>query len=582
MKHRARNLAVSVLLVLSLVVSACTSNNESTNNANNGNSQGGSSDSGATSEPVSPEELYLGKYDPAIDVSTVRILSPTVKFANGETIDDNVWYQEYANKLGIKLTNEWTMVGDEPGGQGEQKMNVSIASGDLPDIVPLNASQLRQLADAGKLADMTEIYEKYASPFTKEVMTSSGLEALGSATFDGKLLAIPAPTSKIDQAQMIWIRADWMEKLGLEAPKKMDDVFQIMDAFVNQDPDGNGKKDTYGMAMDKDLYGFFDGLEGFFNSYHAYPRQQGKGNWVKTADGSYEFGSIQPEVKTALAKLQELYKKGYIDPEFGVKDWNKEKELIVSGKIGLWFGSMSAPLVAQDIKNNNPNAELLPFPLVSSDGNLVKAQVPGINLKTPQYLAVTKDAKHPEALLKMINLYFEVTNGKMYKQEEVDKLATSPVDGIERWMYSIYTAEPEKNLTTHRLMKQIFTSKEKTETDVSVEQMGAYRSVKKFIDGDKMETIDWALNRVFSPEDSSFNVIDNYDKNGQLLPNAFNQVMTETMVKRDSTLLKQELQTFTQIILGEPLDTFDTFVENWKKLGGVEMTKEVNELMNAK
>lgn len=573
MKKRRGLLAVSSLLVLSLAVTAC-----STNNVNDGSKE----EATPAPESTNPEDRYLGKYEEPIEVSTVRILSPSVKFVGDETIDTNVWYSEYANKLGIQLKNKWSVVGDEPGGQGEQKMNVSIASGDLPDIVPLNASQLRQLADAGKLADLTEIYEKYASTHTKEVLTSSGPEALQSATFDGKLLAIPAPTSKIDQAQMIWIRADWMKKLGLQPPKTMDDVFKIMDAFVNQDPDGNGKKDTYGMAMDKDLYGFFDGLEGFFNSYRAYPRQQGKANWIQAEDGSLAFGSIQPEVKTALGKLQELYKKGYIDPEFGVKDWNKEKELVVSGKIGLWFGSMSAPLVLQDLKNADPNADIKAYPLVSTDGQPAKAQVPGINLKTPQYLAVTKDAKHQEALLKMINLYFEVTYGKTYTQEQVDKLATSPVDGVERWMYSIYTAEPEKNLNTHRLMKQIFTSKEKTEADVTVEQMGAYRSVKKAVDGEKMETIDWALNRVFSPEDSSFNVIDNYDKNGLLLPSAFNQVMTETMTKRDSTLLKQELQTFTQIILGEPLDSFDTFVDNWKKLGGDEMTKEVNELMNAK
>ncbi|WP_245599980.1 extracellular solute-binding protein [Paenibacillus harenae] len=580
MKKRRGLLAVSSLLVLSLTVSACSSNNDAVNDTSKeGN---GNAETTPVTESANPEDLYLGKYEEPIEVSTVRILSPSVKFTGSETIDNNVWYTEYANKLGIKLTNEWSVVGDEPGGQGEQKMNVSIASGDLPDIVPLNASQLRQLADAGKLADLTELYEKYASPKTKEVMTSSGPEALASATFDGKLLAIPSPTSKIDQAQMIWIRTDWMKKLGLEAPKTMDDIFKIMDAFVNQDPDGNGKKDTYGMAMDKDLYGFFDGLEGFFNSYHAYPRQQGKANWVQAEDGSLEFGSIQPEVKTALGKLQELYKKGYIDPEFGVKDWNKEKELVVSGKIGLWFGSMSAPLVLQDLKNADPNADLMPFPLVSIDGQAAKAQIPGINLKTPQYLAVTKGAKNPEALLKMINLFFEVTYGKTYTQEQVDKLSTSPVDGIERWMYSIYTAEPEKNLTTHRLMKQIFTTKEKTEADVSVEQMGAYRSVKKAVNAEKMETIDWALNRVFSPADSSFNIIDNYDKDGLLLPSAFSQVMTETMTKRDSTLLKQELQTFTNIILGEPLDSFDKFVENWKKLGGDEMTKEVNELMSSK
>jgi putative aldouronate transport system substrate-binding protein len=578
MKKRGGMLAATSLLVLSLAVSACSSNNESVNNA----SKEENANAAATpaQESTNPEDLYFGKYAEPIEVSTARIISPSVKFTGEETIDDNVWYKEYENKLGIKLTNKWTVVGNEPGGQGEQKMNVSIASGDLPDIVPLNASQLKQLADAGKLADLTEVYEKYASPMTKDFLTQSGPAAMGSATFDGKLLAIPAVSSTLNNAPMVWVRQDWLDKLGLDSPETLDDVFNIMDAFVNQDPDGNGKKDTYGMAMDKDLYGFFDGLEGFFNSYHAYPRQQGGGNWVKKDDGTIAFGSIQPEVKTALSKLQELYKKGYIDPEFGVKDWNKEKELIVSGKIGLWFGNMPAPLVLQDLKNNDPTAELQAFPLMSNDGQPVKAQVQSIALAAPMYLAVSKNAKHPEALLKMVNLFFEVPYGQSYTVEQSDKLNTSPVDGIERWMYSIYTAEPEKNLNTHRLVKDIIAGK-KPESELNNEQKSAYRAVKKQIDGEKMETIDWAFNRVFGPQDSAFAIIDSYVNNDLLMRNAFDQIMTETMTKRDATLLKLELQTYTKIILGESLDNFDTFVANWKKLGGDEMTKEVNELMNA-
>jgi len=577
MKKRSSLIATSVLLVTSLLVGACSNNNEPA--SNKGNS--GTANATQATENQTPEQLQLGKYDPPIELTTVRILSPSVKFVGDETIDNNVWYDEYASKLGIKLTNEWTVVGDETGGKGEQKLNVSISSGALPDIVPLNATQLRQLAEAGKLADLTEIYEKYASPITKGVLTSSGPEALESATFGGKLLAIPAPTSKIDQAQMIWIRTDWMEKLGLEAPKTMDDVYKIMDAFVNEDPDGNGKNDTYGMALNKDIYSFFGGVEGFFNGYHAYGRQDGKGNWVQKDDGTIEFGSIQPEVKTALGKLQELYKKGYIDPEFGVKDWNKEKELIVAGKIGLWFGTMPAPLILQDLKNNDPNADIQPFALVSVDNEPAKAQIPGINLKSPQYLAVSSKSSNPEALMKMINLFMEASYGTSYTQEQIDQLSTNPVDGVERWMYSIYSAEPEKNLNTHRVVKQVING-ELDPSVVTSEQMGAYRSVKKAVDGEAMETIDWALNGVFGVENSSFSIVDYYDQNGLLLPSTFSQVMTDTMTKRDATLLKLELETFTKIIIGESLDSFDTFVENWKKLGGDEMTKEVNELMSGK
>ncbi|MGG4145302.1 extracellular solute-binding protein [Paenibacillus algorifonticola] len=581
MRNKAGILALSSVLALSLVVSACSSNNTNeSSSSNKSNSQSGTSNTGTTpaNESTNPEDLYLGKYEPAIDVSTVRILSSTVKFPEDQTIDKNLYYDEYTKKLGINLKNEWTVTGDEPGGQGEQKMNVSIASGDLPDIVPLNASQLRSLADAGKLADLTEIYEKYASPLTKQVLTSSGTTALDSAKFDGKLLAIPATTSSVDLAPLVWIRTDWLKKLNLQPAKTMDDVFNIMDAFVNQDPDGNGKKDTYGMAMNKDLYGFFGGLEGFFDSYHAYARQDGKGNWVKDADGNLVFGSIQPEVKNALGKLQELYKKGYIDPEFGVKSWDKEKELVVAGKIGLHFSTMSTPLIIQDIKKNDPNADWQAFPLVSVDDQPAKPQVPAISLKTPQYFAVTKDFKNPEALIKMINLFMEITYGTSYTKEENKQL--NGYKDYESWMWGIYSAEPEKNLNTHRLIKEIVNGSKK-ESDLMTEQTFAYERSRDYLAG-KREVLDWAFYRIFGPEESAFSVVDGYVNNNLLMRNGFDQIMTDTMVKRDSTLLKLELETFTKIILGDSLDSFDTFVKNWKKLGGDEMTKEVNELVKSK
>lgn len=577
MRKRSKALAVPILLALSLAVSACNSNgNTATNNA----SQASATNSDIAQESQNPDDLYFGKYNPPIDVSMVRILSSAVKFQEGETIDNNIWYKEMEERLGIKLKNDWAIVGDEPGGRGEQKMNVSIASGDLPDIVPLNAAQLRQLATAGKLADLTEIYEKYASPVTKDLMDQAGPAPMASATFDGKLLAMPVVTGTIDGAHLIWVRTDWLKKLGLEPPKKMDDVFTIMDAFTNQDPDGNGKNDTYGMAMNKDLYGFFTGLEGFFNGFHAYPRFGGLANWIEDDKGNLIFGSIQPEVKTALGKLQELYKKGYIDPEFGVKDWAKEKELIVSGRIGLFFGSMPAPLVMNDVMKNDPNADWQAFPLVSNDGQPARPQIAGISLSNPQYLAVTKGAEHPEALMKIINFKTEIAYGTKYSKEDYLRL-NGDGTGFEKWMYHPYWVEPaKKNLNQYLSIKDVLAGK-KDASQLNSETT----STLDFITKHKAGTGDafaWGIYRIFAPEDSSFSVVDRYVNENLLKPNAFNEIQTETMTKRDTTLQKLELETFTKIILGDTLDNFDKFVENWNKLGGAQMTEEVNEWYKSK
>jgi putative aldouronate transport system substrate-binding protein len=573
-KQRMRNLAVSVLLIISLFVSACSNG---TSTSSQSNSQVGAPNTEETegAESSNPDDLYFGKYEPAIEVSTARILSSAVKFKDGDTIDNNIWYKEMEEQLGIKLKNEWTVVGEQPGGQGEQKMNVSIASGKLPDIVPLNAAQLRQLAKAGKLADLTEVYEKYASPVTKKILEDAGPAPIASATFDGKLLAMPVVTGTIDGAAMVWVRTDWLKKVGLEGPKTMDDVYKIMDAFVNQDPDGNGKKDTYGMAANKDLYGFFTSLEGFFNGYHAYPR-----NWIDNGSGNLVFGSIQPEVKAALGKLQELYKKGYIDPEFGVKDWGKEKDLIVNGKIGLFFGTMPAPLVMVDVKQNDPKADWQAFPLVSNDGQPARPQIAGIALSTPQYLAVTKGAEHPEALMKIINLKTEISYGTKYTKADLDRTSGAGT-GIEMWMYHPYWVEPpRKNLDNYLALKDALAGK-KDSSELTAESQGTLEELKQYLQGTEDAHI-WAIGRVFGPEDSSFSVMDKYVNENLLLPNAYTEILTDAMVKRDTTLLKLELETFSKIINGDSLDSFDKFVEDWKKLGGDEMTKEISDWKNSK
>lgn len=97
------------------------------------------------------------------------------------------------------------------------------------------------------------------------------------------------------------------------------------------------------------LGGGFGGLRGFFNAYGAYP-----GIWVEK-DGQLAYGAIQPECKTALAALHDMYEKGYIDTEFGVKDSTKAGEAAAAGKCGFTFGQQWLSLTPfQSCKDNDP------------------------------------------------------------------------------------------------------------------------------------------------------------------------------------------------------------------------------------
>ncbi|MBB3114496.1 putative aldouronate transport system substrate-binding protein [Paenibacillus phyllosphaerae] len=564
-----KNVAAASLLCLSLVVSAC-SNNGDGNQANPSNDKAANSqttgDEANTSagNATSEADPQFGKYEPGIELTTVRVIDE-LKFASGETIDSNQWTRTLEERLGIKVKNNWVVKKD----QGQEKMNVTLASGDLPDIFGVNATQLKQLAEAGEIYDLTELYEKYASPLVKEFAeaTTNGLAA---STFDGKLMAFPAGNATIDNAPILWIRKDWLTKLSLPEPKTMDDVIRIADAFTNQDPDGNGKKDSYGLALNKTLFwtnggGSFGILEGFMNGYHAYPQ-----SWIKDPGGNLVYGSIQPEMKTALAKLQEMYKNGLIDKEFGVKDEVKEAELASAGRLGMGYGQMWNTLFPlTDSRKNDPAADWQAYPIVSVDSTSASPQTPASSISN--YYVVRKDAEHPEALFKMLNLFGELqfdpkTPKEVWQQH-------SKVDGIEVWQYFPFAVgRPDKNLTIHHNVVAALENKDASA--LNPEELDAYNNSLAMQEGTGDAT-NWSYDKVFGKA-GSFSVIDKYVTEKLIKSSEYYAAPTATMTDKNATLLKMELETFTKIIMGASVDEFDKFVSDWKKLGGDQITDEVN------
>ncbi|MEC0333811.1 extracellular solute-binding protein [Paenibacillus macerans] len=555
---------LSVIVLASLMLAACSGGG---GDGANGDPGGASKDN--QNQASAADDGPLGKYDPAIEVSFVRDLSDVVEnnvlgVLKGETIDNNRWTQLYEDELGIKIKYDWVVKGSPTSDQYLQKINVTLASGDLPDVIPVNATQLKQLADSDQIEDMTELYEKYASPFTKKVLSEEGTSVFDAATFDGKLMAVPQLESSMERAMYIWIRTDWLDKLGLKPPKTMADVLAISKAFTEGDPDGNGKQDTFGLGVTKDLWGGAMGLEGFMAGYDAYPNI-----WVEDASGKLVFGSTQPEVKKALQVLQDMAKNGQIDQEFGVKDGGKVSEQISAGKIGMEYGEQWNSIWPLQLnRDNDPNAQWQAFPIVSESGETPK--VP-LKFSTTRFFAVKKGAAHPEAVIKMFNLHLEKNWGET---AEFDKYFAPP-EAESVWQLSPVTPYPvKKNVDAFRAIDAARKAGDFStltgEAKTIQEKLEAYASGSS--DGFAL----WGWERIYG-EEGSMGIADHYDKNNQFLREKFVGAPTPTMVERKATLEKLQNEVFVKIILGDPIDKFDQFVADWKKLGGDQITQEVNE-----
>ncbi|PUA37877.1 ABC transporter substrate-binding protein [Paenibacillus elgii] len=546
MKKTTKTLSFAAL-AMSLAVTACSSNaNESENKADNAAS---------------------GQGNGVIEVSTVSPSDQYLKFDEGENFTKNAVYDAYEKDIGVKVTNKW--VADTS--QFKEKVKITIASGDLPDFFPVNATQLKELTEADMIMDLTEVYDKYATDETKKYLTMDGGMQMKTAMFDNKLMAIPNTYNPYNY-QFLYVRTDWLKKLNLPEPKTMADMMTIAEAFKTKDPGGTGK--PYGLAISKNPFNIETGVTGlraFLNGYHAY-----ENIWIEDGKGGLVNSDIQPQVKQALAALQDMFKKGLIDPEFAVKDAEKEAELIYSNGIGMVYGASWTPaqLVKGAVKDGKVVQEWGAFPIPTVDSNPALSQ---IGLGVDEYYVVSKKAKHPEGVIKLLNQWIAVDNHPTEEQKVYEFGKDRKEKGNNYWLINPLRVGKQIDNNGEVLPKAI--ANKDTSILESKDQKTRYERALKYVNGD---TSMWWEYLISGPN-GVYSLIPAIQKNKQYLQNKFYGAPTPTMAERQEILLKKRDEVYFKIIMNQvSVDEFDKFVEEWKKLGGDAMTKEVNEWYKTK
>ena len=526
-----------------------------------GTSKGGASD-GSTEDGM-------------VELTYMHKLNGTEKYVGDDDINNNVWTRCYQDDLGIKLNYTIAAAGDDY----TQKLTMAIASNELPDLMDLPPEEFSELANAGMLADITDSYEKDASDLLKQTIEVDGGIQLASAKVDGKLYGLPQLSAADGTCDLLWIRTDWLENLGLKAPTTMDELIEVAKAFRYNDPDGNGQDDTWGIGFQKAIVSE-DGAspgsyEGFFAAYGAYAKA-----WVKGDDGKITYSGINNGIKDALTQLNQMYEDGLIDPEFGVKDTVKLGEDISAGKVGMFYGLEGMPWGAcKSNIENNPEAEWQCYPIVSATDEPAK---PITYVRISRYYAANAKCEHPEALVKIANVFQDKINSLDSTEETLNTFGVDPETGINFAEYAAFGMDPaiQKCNTYYKEIKDTLEGNSKIE-DIHPEAARYYNVIKTYIDGgmDKASnSLGWNYYKFIGPEGSWNTIINDYKANDKLVQSAFFGAPTPTMSTNLVSMDKLQSETFVNIIMGtQKPETFDDFVKQWKEMGGDTITDEVNE-----
>ena len=532
---------------------------------------GGKAEGGATSAAKAGDPF--GRYDTAVTMNIGKQVDPNFKYPEGDGPENNIYSRYLLKTLNVDVKNAW-----QAGSQSDyfQKINLSIAANDLPDGLGIVTSQhLKAMVNAGELADLTDAFNQYASPAIKSMFDKSEGQAMGAVTFGGKMYAIPNIAVPEDAYHVTWIRKDWLDKLGLQPPKTLDDLEAIAKAFVDKDPGGNGPGNTVGISGPQNggkLYATFIestsdafGFDPVFGAFHAYPAF-----WLKGADGKAIYGSILPETKAALAKLADWYAKGLIDKEIGVQ--KDATQPIVSGRAGIFFGVWwNGYWPFPDAFRNNPNANWQAYAVpVDSTGVFT----PHGGMTTNQFTVIRKGYPHPEAAIKMANCL--VRDESTFDQKQAT---------IGDYPLRVPMAFPDENQVEIKSLTDVLAGK-KQPADFDSPDLRAYKLLFSDVSAvrgvklspvDNMDTMYWNKNDPNFPRLFSILV-----GAGSLYKAPFTKTLsltwtqTKSMETKWATLKKLEDETFLKIILGAaPISAFDTFVRDWKAQGGDQITAEV-------
>ncbi|MCA0758716.1 extracellular solute-binding protein [Paenibacillus sp. N4] len=205
----------------------------------------------------------------------------------------------------------------------EDKINAAFATGALPMSFSGDINKFREAIIDGQFWEIGPYLEEF------ENLRNLNPSVLRNMEVDGKLYSLYSerPLSR----QGLIFRKDWADQLGLSAPKNLDELYEMLKQFKNNDPDQNGKNDTIGLTDRSDMvYGAFKTVA----SWHGTPNYWGE------KDGKLLPEFMFPEYMETMKFFHKLHQEGLINQDFPVTSKEDQRALLVSGAAGAYIGSM--------------------------------------------------------------------------------------------------------------------------------------------------------------------------------------------------------------------------------------------------
>ena len=248
----------------------------------------------------------------------------TILMAGDNTpAEDNSVLRALGEKFGCKVEIQVIPEADYAG-----KLNSLIASNTLPDLFQIrNSVTLKEMAEAGRLYNMAPALDEYA-PDIKAYYGDSIYKSIVNDPDTGIYALFSEAGLYVNN---LGIRKDWLAKLGKEIPTNLDELYDVLNAFTYDDPDGNGQNDTYGIALSTASSELWENLMAAFDI----PIKTFDNPLCQLEDGTVTTIMKHPRFLEAIEYLRKLYQARLFDPDFTTLTLMQCFEKLWNSQVGM-------------------------------------------------------------------------------------------------------------------------------------------------------------------------------------------------------------------------------------------------------
>lgn len=513
----------------------------------------------STTQEKVPEKV-VDKEAP-IDGKVYEISSLSIGYA--EVKPDSYIIKNYNEKFNVKLSHVFV----DPT-KWDELLNLKFASNELPDIIYCRSTdRLAKYVSQKLLTEVPESrIEKYAPDLFKTIKRDAP-KGFNVVKINGVNYGIPYLNGNNAYHDPIIWRKDWLDNVGItKIPETLAEYEDAFTKFVKNDPDKNKKKDTFALSN--------GGMMPIFGAFGVtvFPLTQDPGKadkaYWKEKDGKLVFGAVEPGAKEALSVLAKWYKMGLIDPEFVTGEnkggyWALSHDFI-NGKIGytahgLFYHWSSADpddsgigdgVNIAEMKKIDPEAKFSVVygnPPVGPDGT-TRSVAKGMVAAGISYVFSKNLDNEPDKLSKILQMF------------------NWPAESKENFLINYAGYEGKDYDLVQSGKSKLVKMRPGLADDAASSNANGYAQFFYYLDTNSYGIV--------APANAAYAKKNPLTEFG--VENALQSPLASAS-KYSAELDKMRMEAYFQIITGkEPVDYFDTFVSNWKKAGGDELTKEAN------